>query len=93
MNVFNGKTENKGENETFIYRIKNKINNNYKCTVGIHGKTDELTKQKKKKKPTKTSKQKKKEMKKQSTNTGPTFLRLFRETAPFQSHGDTEDIF
>ena len=36
---------------------------------------------------------KEKEIKKQSTNTGPTFLRLFRETAPFQSHGDTEDIF
>ena len=77
-----------------MFYFKNKINNNYKCTVGIHGKTDELAKQKKKK-PTKTSKKKKKkEIKKQSTNTGPTFLRLFRETAPFQSrHGDTEDIF
>ena len=60
---------------------KNKINNNYKCTVGIHIKTDELTKQtKNNKRPTTTTKnkqtkKKRKEIKKQSTNTGPTFLR------------------
>ena len=59
MNVFNGETENKGKMRHSFTGFKNKINTNYKCTVGIHVKTDEHTKQKKKKQQ-KTSKQTKK---------------------------------
>ena len=36
----------KGKWDIHLPDKKNKINNNYKCTVGIHVKADELTKQK-----------------------------------------------
>ena len=56
----------KGKWDIHLLDKKNEINNNYKCTVGIHVKTDELTKQIKNKTPTKTTKNKQTNKKKRN---------------------------
>ena len=87
MKVFNGETENKGKWDIHLPDKKNKINNNYKCTVGIHGKTDELTKQKKKPqhKQQKQAKKKKKEKRNKETKHqhGANLFTVIQRNRPF----------